>query len=244
MRRRTGGTPFVVEETARCGRPGSRSTRCRPGSGRPCAAGCRCRAGRPRPCSARRRSWGGASGPRSPPGRRVPRADTGRLLAQAARAHPVEDPGDRARRFVHDPVREAPRSALDTPRRHRLHAAAVPAPTAGGPGTGPVLPADLAHHAHRARDALGAEDAVGLLVKPAARDAANRLAHDGAAGHYERTPDRVAGGRSRHGVPLALDLRLALQLTGGHGRAWNVFAGAVARARERADAPCRWAGRR
>lgn len=77
---------------------------------------------------------------------------------------------------------------------------------------------------------------------PAARDVANRLAHDGAAGHYERTLDRVAGGRSRHGVPLAPDLGLALQLTGEHGRAWNVSAGAVVRPRERADAPCCWAG--
>lgn len=236
VHRRTGGNPFFVEETARLWSAGRPLSALSPGV----------RAVVRHRLSPLTEPTLRVLGVASVLGQRfassvlaraagISETDVDRLLTEAADAHLVAAAGGGDLVFVHDLIRETLYRALDATHRRRLHAAAVRALLAGGATAPRAHPADLAHHAHHARDELDADEAVEVLVT-AARDAANRLAHEEAVTHYGRALDRLGRGRPRLGVPLALDLGLALQLAGEHDRSWVVFEDAAERAREHGDA--------
>ncbi|MEV7197851.1 AAA family ATPase [Streptomyces sp. NPDC093510] len=136
--------------------------------------------------------------------------------------------------FEHDLVRETLYGGLDTRLVRRLHAAAVSALRSTAPTQDVTLPLELARHAHLAFEELDRDEAVGLLLS-AARHAENRMAHEEAAGHYERALDRLGDADPARRVLLGLQFGTALQMLGEHERSWRVYADAAALARDSGD---------
>ncbi|MEV0258043.1 AAA family ATPase [Streptomyces sp. NPDC050732] len=165
--------------------------------------------------------------------------DVRRWLGQAADARLVayEPSGEVLPRdvvFEHDLVRETLYGGLDTRLVRRLHAAAVRALRSTADAQDVTLPVELARHAHLAFEELDRDEAVELLLS-AARHAENRMAHEEAAGHYERALDRLWDAAPARRVLLGLHLGTALQMLGEHERSWRVYAEAASLARDVGD---------
>ncbi|AZM53646.1 ATP-binding protein [Streptomyces sp. WAC 01529] len=132
--------------------------------------------------------------------------------------------------FEHDLVRETLYGSLDTRRVRRLHAAAVRALRSTTDARDVTLPVELARHAHLAFEELDRDEAVDLLLS-AARHAENRMAHEEAAGHYQRALDRLGDAAPARRVLLILHFGTALQMLGEHERSWREYADAATLAR-------------
>ncbi|MEU5582630.1 AAA family ATPase [Streptomyces huasconensis] len=233
--RRTGGNPFFVQETARLWAGGHQVRGMPPGLHASLQQRLHLLDGDVADCL----------GAASVLGRRF-RTDTlasltgtsseevRRWLAQAADAQLVahERSGDVL--FKHDLVRETLYGALDARRARQLHAAAVRALRSTAVPQDATLPVELARHAHLAFEELDRDEAVELLLS-AARHAESRMAHEEAAGHYERALDRLGEETSARRVLLGLHFGTALQMVGEHERSWRVFTDAAALARRLGD---------
>ncbi|CAM5372567.1 hypothetical protein SALBM135S_08595 [Streptomyces alboniger] len=136
--------------------------------------------------------------------------------------------------FEHDLVRETLYGGLDARLVRRLHAAAVSALRSTVAAQDVTLPVELARHAHLAFEELDRDEAVDLLVS-AARHAESRMAHEEAAGHYERALDRLGDAAPARRILLGLHFGTALQMLGEHERSWRVYADAAALARDLGD---------
>jgi hypothetical protein len=139
-------------------------------------------------------------------------------------------------RFAHDLFRECLYEGLETTARTRLHARLAAALEALGPPGRPGLASELARHCALAVPIL--EPAAALaVIRRAAAEATDRLAHEEAAGHYAQAV-RLAG--------LAGDViacrGLVLELAEAHLRAGDLaearahFLEAAAQARAAGDA--------
>ncbi|THC46520.1 ATP-binding protein [Streptomyces sp. A1499] len=234
--RRTGGNPFFVQETARLWAGGHEVSGMSPGLH----------------ASLRRRlhllddAVAGCLGAASVLGRRfrvdtlasvmgAPPEEVRRWLDQAAGARLVvcETSGEGSVQsvlFAHDLVRETLYGGLDSRRVRRLHAAAVRALRGAADARDVTLPVELARHAHLAFEELDRDEAVDLLLA-AARHAENRMAHEEAAGHYERALDRLGDAAPARRVLLGLHFGTALQMLGEHERSWRVYADTATLAR-------------
>lgn len=171
--------------------------------------------------------------------------DVHRWLAQAGAAQLVAQEPSGEALFEHDLVRETLYGGLDARLVRRLHAAAVRAlrSTATGvqdatlamaPSPMAALPTELAHHAHLASEELDHDEAVDLMLS-AAHHAEGRMAHEEAAGHYERALHRLGDAAPARRVLIGLHFGTALQMLGEHERSWRVFADAAVSARELGD---------
>ncbi|WP_067452266.1 ATP-binding protein [Actinomadura macra] len=228
---RTGGNPFLVEETARLWSAGHPITTISPGVraalhrrlsllSEPVvrlleAAAVLGQCFRPAVLA---RSTG------------VDEARVSHLLAEAADAHLVRPAGAEGLVFRHDLVRETLDESLGERERRRLHAAAVHAlRDLTGPAD-PARPTELARHAYFAYDELDGRVAADLLAD-AARHAAGRLADQEAVAHYERALERLGDADPARSVQLSLLLGNELYLVGDRDRAWRAFGDAVTWAR-------------
>ncbi|MGA4846798.1 ATP-binding protein [Streptomyces sp. G5(2025)] len=233
--RRTGGNPFFVQETARLWAGGHEVSGMSPGLHASLQQRLRLLDGAVAECL----------GAASVLGRRF-RTDTlasvmgarpedvRRWLAQAADAELVAPGHSGEVLFEHDLVRETLYGGLDARRVRRLHAAAVHALRRTAVAQDATLPVELARHAHLAFEELDRDEAVDLLLS-AARHAESRVAHEEAAGHYERALERIGEETPARRVLLGLDFGTALQMIGEHERSWRVFTDAAALARTLGD---------
>ncbi|MFH8290035.1 ATP-binding protein [Streptomyces sp. NPDC018059] len=233
--RRTGGNPFFVQETARLWAGGHEVSGMSPGLHASLQQRLRLLDDAVAECL----------GAASVLGRRF-RTDTlasvmaaspeevRRWLAQAADAQLVAHERSGEVLFKHDLVRETLYGGLDARRVRRLHAAAVRALGSTAVAQDATLPVELARHAHLAFEELDRDEAVELLLS-AARHAESRMAHEEAAGHYERALDRLGEEVPARRVLLALHFGTALQMFGEHERSWRVFADAATSARSLGD---------
>ncbi|MGW0535615.1 ATP-binding protein [Streptomyces sp. NPDC003032] len=233
--RRTGGNPFFVQETARLWAGGHEVSGMSPGLYASLRQRLHLLDGAVADCL----------GAASVLGRRF-RTDTlasvmgaspqevRRWLAQAADAQLVAHERSEETLFKHDLVRETLYGGLDAQLVRRLHAAAVCALRSTAAARDATLPVELARHAHFAFEELDRDEAVDLLLS-AARHAESRMAHEEAAGHYERAVDRLGDAAPARRVLVGLHFGTALQMTGEHERSWRVFADAAVLARGLGD---------
>ncbi|QXJ26599.1 AAA family ATPase [Actinomadura graeca] len=228
---RTGGNPFLVEETARLWSAGYPVTTISPGV----------RAALHRRLSllgdpvARLLEAAAVLGRRFCPAvlARTVGVDEARvaaLLAEAAGTHLVRPDRAGALVFRHDLVRETLYESLGERDRRRLHAAAVRALRDPSGAGDQARPTELARHAYFADDELDGRVAADLLAD-AARHAAGRLADQEAVGHYERALERLGGDDPARSAQLSLLLGNELHLIGDRDRAWRAFGDAVDAAR-------------
>ncbi|MBM7167676.1 AAA family ATPase [Streptomyces sp. G44] len=233
--RRTGGNPFFVQETARLWAGGHEVNGMSPGLRASLQQRLNLLDGAVAECLAAASVLGRRF--RTDTLARVmgaPSEEVYRWLTRAADARLVahEHPGEVL--FEHDLVRETLYGSLDARRVRRLHAAAVRALRSTAVAQDATLPVELARHAHLAFEELDRDEAVDLLLS-AARHAENRMAHEEAAGHYERALDRVGDEDPARRVLLGLDFGTALQMIGEHERSWRVFTDAATLARNVGD---------
>ncbi|MCP2293895.1 AAA ATPase domain-containing protein [Nocardia amikacinitolerans] len=144
------------------------------------------------------------------------RADSADLLATAVRARLVTDDEDRYA-FAHDLIRETLLARLDPAETRARHAAILaalerlPRPVSG------ATTGDLAHHAHRAGDAVDPERTLRYLLA-AAHDACGRLAAREVATHYAHALELVPA------ADTELRCRIALGLAAAHRDAGELVA--------------------
>ncbi|QBI19608.1 ATPase [Egibacter rhizosphaerae] len=192
VRRRTGGNPFFVEQTARVSGPGD--------SLGVAAAGLRATLERRLsllPDEVRNvLALASVLGTDFPIGLLVavdgrPREELREWLGIAGRARLLYEPEPDRLAFSHELVREALYDALDDKEARRLHAEVVAAiEQAPHLARGAAL-AELAHHACRAYPEIAHDRALGHVLA-AAREAACRLAFDEAIAHYVLALDKEA----------------------------------------------------
>ncbi|WP_367125419.1 AAA family ATPase [Streptomyces phytohabitans] len=239
VRRRTGGNPFFVEQTARLWRSGGTVTGVAPGV----RDALRRRLAQLPPPVERLLTDAAVLGREfhrrvlaATVGAPVPQVD--RLLEQAVAARLVVARGAGRFAFAHDLVRETLYGALGEEEAAGRHAAVVralegdaaPAPAPAGVGPGRLGPADLAHHARLAGGALPPARAVDHLLA-AARDAGERLAFEESVGHLWGALERAERDEPRRRVVIGLDLGVELHACGDLREGWRVLWEAVGRAR-------------
>ncbi|WP_393916238.1 ATP-binding protein [Halostreptopolyspora alba] len=202
VRRRTGGNPFFVEQTARLWQGGSPIDAITPGI----RATLETRlsylptnvvellttaavAGR----EFERGVVAAASGVRGP--------ELDSLLKRAVAARLVTRLADGRFGFVHDLVRDVLTTRLDDAALRARHAAVV----RGLKQTARADPGTLAHHAYLAVPDVDPSHALDLLLA-AARNACHRLAVEEVVGHFARALDLVGDERTERRAHIALDL--------------------------------------
>ncbi|SEG85651.1 Predicted ATPase [Thermomonospora echinospora] len=163
-----------------------------------------------------------------------PAAHVDRLLDQAVAARLAVTLGGGRFAFAHDLVRETLYDTLDEAAAARRHAEVVRAVERSADLAGDVQPAELARHAHLARDVLEPAQVVDRLLD-AARHASSRLSVEESLGHWRRALEAAAAlGPGRQAL-IALDMTRELYHCGESEQAWSVLRTAVARARESGD---------
>ncbi|GAA0391720.1 LuxR family transcriptional regulator [Acrocarpospora corrugata] len=232
VHRRTGGNPFFVEQTARLWRSGGSVSAIAPGV---------------RDALQRRFSLlppvlvelltsasvlgrefhrevlAATSG--TPPGR------VSSLLNQAVNARLVVAGEDGRFSFAHDLVRETLYATIEGTEARRRHAAVIRALDESAALTEWIFPADQAHHAYLAGDALDPARVVRSL-REAEHDAARRLSAEEGLGHLRRAFEVSAMLDPRSRAMIALDLGEALDHFESAEESRRVFGTAVELARQ------------
>lgn len=227
VHRRTGGNPFFVEQTARLWRSGGSVAGVAPGV---------------RDALLRRLSLLPAPVERlltdaavlgrefhrrvlaATAGAPVPQVD--RLLEQAVAARLVLAHGAGRFAFAHDLVRETLYDTLGEEEAAERHATVARALEGDRGSADHAGPADLAHHAWLAGDAIKPSRAVDHLMA-AAQDAGARLAIEESIGHLSHALERAAADEPHRRVVIGLDLGAELHATGAPQQSWRVLAEAV-----------------